>query len=164
MAFWKVRRAICSAMLTWRMRTWRSRSPTSTSTTTYPRTKRTTRIWARRPRHSLSAMKSIQPTRFLFLSEIAFKCFQLLSIHQQNEKNRLGQVKTSIEYLQNYLKEVADQDTDRQYSSACSCLANIYNSLVNYSRHTLNTLNGFNNARKIYSVFIAFRFCIKIKG
>jgi hypothetical protein len=45
----------------------------------------------------------------------------------------MGKVEKSIDYLKKYLQEVQDKTADRQYSRACTCLANIYNKLVRSS-------------------------------
>jgi hypothetical protein len=42
----------------------------------------------------------------------------------------MGEVEKSIDYLKKYLHEVQDKTVDRQYSRACICLSNIYNTLV----------------------------------
>jgi hypothetical protein len=42
----------------------------------------------------------------------------------------MGKIEKSIEYFQKYLKDVSTSEANKGYARACSCLANIYNSLV----------------------------------
>ncbi len=62
---------------------------------------------------------------------------------------RLGHVTKSIEYLQKYLDEVSSNEADKQYARACSCLANIYNSLGKYEVATSYSKKAFDISRQI---------------
>jgi hypothetical protein len=62
----------------------------------------------------------------------------------------MGQVEKSIEYLEKYLKEVSNRKKGGdQYSRACGCLANIYNSQGKYDVATEFSQKAFEASRQM---------------